>query len=136
MQQIEVRAYIERFLSQKNYKEMIRFVLVGIMATLIHYGIYIFLNRWIETTIAYTIGYVISFLGNFYLSNRYTFGTVPSFKKGLGFAGSHLFNYLFQITLLHLCIKIGVPSQLAPIPVYCVTVPSNFVIVRFVLKRK
>lgn len=68
-----------------NIREIIRFGIVGIIATIIHYGIYLALNLIIVSWIAYSIGYGISFLGNFYLSNRFTFKTKPTFKKGIGF---------------------------------------------------
>lgn len=116
-------------------KEFIRFGIVGCVATLVHYGIYLLLNLWMNTTVAYSIGYFVSFLGNFYFSNRYTFKTQPSFKKGIGFCFSHLFNYLLQIGLLHFFMSMGVKEQYVPIPVYAIAVPVNFLLVRFVLKR-
>lgn len=58
---------------QTKIKELIRFGMVGCLATFIHYCIYLILNLWINTTIAYSIGYGISFLCNFYLSNKFTF---------------------------------------------------------------
>lgn len=64
-----------------NKQEFIRFGIVGIIATIIHYGIYLALNLIIVSWIAYSIGYGISFLGNFYLSNRFTFKTKPTVKK-------------------------------------------------------
>lgn len=43
--------------------QALRFALVGVIATLLHYGIYYFLQRVINVNIAYTIGYVLSFGG-------------------------------------------------------------------------
>lgn len=116
-------------------KEFIRFGIVGGVATLLHYAIYIILNLYINTTLAYSIGYFISFLCNFYLSNRYTFKTTPTLKKGIGFSLSHIINYLLQVSLLHLFIYLGIKEQYAPIPVYAIAVPVNFFLVRFALKK-
>lgn len=116
--------------------EIIRFGIVGIIATIIHYGIYLALNLIIVSWIAYSIGYGISFLGNFYLSNRFTFKTKPTFKKGIGFGLSHFINYLLQVILLSIFIKLGMPDKYAPIPVFCIAVPINFLMVRLVLKSK
>lgn len=121
---------------KQNFYEIIRFGIVGVIATIIHYGIYLALNLIIVSWIAYSIGYGISFLGNFYLSNKFTFKTKPSFKKGLGFGLSHFINYLLQIILLSIFIKLGIPDKYAPIPVFCIAVPVNFLMVRFVLKSK
>lgn len=121
---------------RQNFYEIIRFGIVGIIATIIHYGIYLALNLIIVSWIAYSIGYGISFLGNFYLSNRFTFRTKPTFKKGIGFGLSHFINYLLQVILLSIFIKLGIPDKYAPIPVFCIAVPVNFLMVRFVLKSR
>ena len=115
-------------------KEFIRFGIVGCVATIIHYAIYLLLNLWLNTTIAYSIGYFVSFIGNFYFSNRYTFRTKPSFKKSLGFGLSHIINYLLQVGLLYAFITLGMKEQYAPIPVYAIAVPVNFFLVRYALK--
>lgn len=117
-------------------KELIRFGIVGIIATIIHYGIYLGLNFIIPSWIAYSIGYGISFLCNFYLSNKFTFKTKPTIKKGIGFGLSHFINYLLQIILLSIFIKLGISDKYAPIPVFCIAVPINFLMVRFILKSK
>lgn len=119
-----------------NIQEVVRFGIVGIIATIIHYVIYLTLNLIIVSWIAYSIGYGVSFLGNFYLSNKFTFKTKPTVKKGVGFGLSHFINYLLQIILLSIFIKLGIPNKYAPIPVFCIAVPVNFLMVRFVLKSK
>lgn len=123
---------IQQFSSK--YQEQIRFIIVGVLATAIHYGIYILLNLIIISWLAYSIGYVISFLCNFYLSSKYTFQSKASIKKGIGFGISHAINYLIHITLLSIFIKIGISEELAPIPVFAIAIPINFILVRFVFK--
>lgn len=122
-------------MKQKFY-EIIRFGIVGIIATIIHYGIYLTLNLIIVSWIAYSIGYGTSFLCNFYLSNKFTFKTKPTIKKGIGFGLSHFINYVLQVILLSIFIKLGIPDKYAPLPVFCIAVPINFLMVRFVLKSK
>lgn len=117
-----------------KYQEQIRFIIVGVLATAIHYGIYILLNLIIISWLAYSIGYAISFLCNFYLSSKYTFKSKASIKKGIGFGISHAINYLIHITLLSIFIKIGIGEELAPIPVFAIAIPINFILVRFVFK--
>lgn len=123
---------IQQFSSK--YQEQIRFIIVGVLATAIHYGIYILLNLIIISWLAYSIGYVISFLCNFYLSSKYTFQSKASIKKGIGFGISHAINYLIHITLLSIFIKIGISEELAPIPIFAIAIPINFILVRFVFK--
>ena len=115
--------------------EFVRFAIVGGIATVIHYGIYLLLKLVIDINVSYSIGYIISLLCNFYLTAKFTFKSETSVKKGAGFIASHVVNYLLHIFLLNVFISIGIPSSLAPIPVYCIAIPVNFLLVRTVFRR-
>ena len=115
--------------------EFVRFAIVGGVATAIHYGIYLLLKLVIDINVSYSIGYIISLLCNFYLTAKFTFKSETSVKKGAGFIASHIVNYLLHIFLLNVFISIGIPSSLAPIPVYCIAIPVNFLLVRTVFRR-
>lgn len=115
--------------------EAIRFGIVGVLATLLQYAIYWVLIHWLAPTISMTIGYAISFAFNFVASTRYTFRVEASAKRGAGFALSHAVNYVLQMLMLNLAIWLGVSKQWAPIPMFCVCVPVNFLLVRFFLKK-
>ncbi len=147
--------------------EFLRFVVVGLAATLVHLLVYWLLNAVFSLAEAdeaalnatYTAGYVVSFMGNYYLSLRWTFRTRGSVGKGAGFAFSHLVNYALHLALLNLFLQLGAgtamaealqacapglaaafpvladPAALLPLPVYVIVVPVNFLLVRFFLKR-
>lgn len=117
-------------------KEFVRFAVVGVVATGIHYGIYLILLNFINPTVSYTIGYIISFCVNFILSNVFTFKTRANVKKGIGFIASHVVNYGLHIVLLNLFIYLSFPEKYAPIPVYAIVIPVNFLLVRLVFKSK
>ena len=118
-----------------NWNEVIRFGIVGVFATLLHYGIYWVLNHYMNANIAYTIGYLLSFICNFFLSSYFTFKSKASVKRGIGFIGAHINNYLLHMILLNLFLYLGVSETLAPIPVYLIAVPVNFILVRWVFKH-
>ena len=120
----------------KQLPEFIRFVIVGILATALHYGLYFILQSFINVNVAYTLGYAISFIANFYLTAYFTFGRKPSWRKAFGFGGAHLVNYLLHMGLLNLFLWLGGPKPYAPIPVFAIAIPINFLLVRFVFKRK
>lgn len=124
----------------KNKKifEFIRFVIVGGTSTIIHYSIYYLLHNLfnIQLNISYTLGYGISFIFNFMASNYFTFKTKVSVKKGIKFIIAHFINYLIQIGLLNVYIKIGIPSVIAPIFIFIVSIPLNFIMVRRALNKK
>lgn len=117
-------------------REFIRFGVVGVVATALHYGIYYLLQAFINVNVAYTAGYVISFVVNFYLTSYFTFGTAPSWKKLAGMGGAHLVNYLLHIALLNVFIYLGISKTWAPVPVFAIAIPVNFILVRFVFKHK
>lgn len=122
-------------LRRDTFGEMVRFGVVGVVATALHYGVYWLLHCVMNVSVAYTIGYVVSFVANYLMSARFTFRKKRSVKNGLGFAFAHALNYLLQITLLNLFIWLGVSAVMAPVPVYCVAIPTNFLIVRFVFHK-
>lgn len=121
--------------SRETFFELVRFGAVGVVATALHYGVYWLLHGVMDVNVAYTLGYLVSFVANYVLSARFTFRKKKSVKNGLGFACAHLFNYLLQISLLNFFIWLGVSKVLAPVPVYCVAIPTNFLIVRFVFRK-
>ena len=112
--------------------EFLRFAIVGTTSTLIHYLAYWLFQYWIDLNIAFTLGYIVSFCWNYYLSARFTFHKKATASNGVGFGGAHLVNYLLEISLFNLFLSLGFHQLLAPLAVYCISVPANFVMVRFV----
>lgn len=108
---------------------------------------------------SYMFGYAVSFIANYIVTLKWTFRTEGSVKKGAGFAFSHGFNLGLQVLLLNLFALAGVggalvaaadwlcpwavawfpflgrAESLLPLPVYCIVVPTNFLMVRFFVRR-
>ncbi len=118
-----------------DIKELARFCIVGLTATAIHYVSYLLLQRFMLPNIAYTLGFIISLACNFVLSAKFTFRTRMSLLRGGGFVMSHLLNYLLHIALFNLLLWCGVSKIIAPIGVYAVVVPVNFILVRLVFRK-
>ena len=125
-----------QLLSSSKAKEFVRFGFVGVIATAIHYGIYYLLEQIINVNIAYTIGYVVSWFVNLYLTAHFTFKSQLSVKKGVGFAFSHLVNYLLHMIFLNIFLAVGLSEEMAPLFVFAIVIPINFLLVRFVFKSK
>ena len=84
-------------ISKKTLFEIVRFGIVGVIATVLHYVIYWVLQHWINVNVAFTIGYFLSFIANYFLSALFTFREKTTRRNGIGFAGAHLFNYFFKL---------------------------------------
>ena len=125
----------------KNIGQIVRFGIVGLTATLIQYGVYWILIHIIGLsghihlwpTVAMTIAYLISFVCNFIASTHFTFHVKANAKKGAGFLFSHVINYFLQMVTFNFFLWIGMGHLWAPIPMFCICVPTNFLLVRFFL---
>ena len=123
-------------LTQKQkYSELIRFVITGVISTAVTYGVYYLCLSFTNPTIAFLIGYVVAFIVNYILTVTFTFKVKATAKNGVGFIVSNVINFFLCELVLNLLIYLGVAKQWAPIPMYAICVPINFVIVRFVMKR-
>lgn len=124
---------------QGKLYEFLRFCMVGGVATVLHYGIYLllqtFMNHGVWLSVAYTIGYCTSLVCNFFLTTYFTFRSKASAGKAAGFGFSHLVNYLLHIVLFNIFIAIGIDKVIAPIFVLAIAVPTNFTILHFVFKK-
>ena len=129
-------------LGEENNKlrEFVRFSIVGVIAAGIHYLVYFLLQLidggsvWLS--IAYTIGYIVSLVCNFFLTTYFTFRSKVSVKKAAGFSFSHIVNYTLHMVLFNLFISLGINRLIAPILVLMIAVPTNFTILHFVYRKK
>lgn len=112
--------------------EIIRFAIVGGIATLLQYGFYVVFLRAVKVPAVPStmISYALSFIANFFLSSYFTFHSQPTAKKGLGFTLSHLFNMGMQTGLVAIFKEIINPT-LALLPAMAICIPVNYFLVRF-----
>lgn len=129
--------YIELTGDHEKLRSFVRFCIVGTGAAAVHYGIY-YLLQWlgVNLSVAYTVGYVVSFCGNFIATNLFTFRTRPTWKNFLGFAGSHGINYLLHIVLFNFFLWLGVHRLIAPPLVMLVAMLVQYTILHFVFVKK
>ncbi len=116
-------------------REAVKFGLVGLGSTIITYIVYYILNDFVYPTIAYTIAYLVGIFFNYVLNTLFTFKTKYSIKKISGFIISHGFNLLLSLLLLNFFVYIGMSKDVAPIPMYSICIPINFLMVRYFLTK-
>ena len=122
-------------LTKEQIGEMVRFSIVGVLITVIHYAVYWLLQLVVNVNIAWTAGYIAGFVVNYYLSARYIFREKATAQNGAGFGGAHLVNYFLQMSLLNFFLWLGWSAEWAPVGVYAISIPVNFLLVRFVFKK-
>lgn len=131
----------KEIIQNPKIQEFVRFCIVGVLATAIHYGVYLALLRLLSiqgelwVNICYSIGYILGFLCNLYLSAHFTFKTKVTIQKSLGFVVTNLINYGLHLVFLNLFLWLSIPEQWAPIPTFCCVIPINFILVRTVFKK-
>ena len=128
--------------------EVIRFGIVGAVATILQYVIYLAAMPLLVSlipslsgddhtlaTVPNAVADIISCISNYIASTRYTFKVKANAKRGAGFTLSHIVNYSMQTLFLNLFVGLGLMKQIAMIPTLCICIPINFLLVRFFLKR-
>lgn len=117
--------------------EVIRFAMVGGLATVIQYGVYVvFVDAVGVPAVPSTmISYAISFICNFFLSSYFTFHSRPNTLRGMGFALSHLVNMGLQVGLVAIFKGIVGPT-LALLPAMAICIPTNYCLVRYALTSR
>lgn len=127
---------IRKMFTKSRIIEIMLFGMVGTTAMVIHYSIYYVLLPFLPITISFSVGYLVSFLCNFMMTSYFTFKVKPTVKKFSRFATSHGINYIIQIVLLNLfqlLFKVG--ERVAPLFVYFISIPLNYILVRFAMKK-
>ena len=124
-----------KFLRQAVKKQMIGFVVAGLLSTLIMFGLYVGLHRVINYQYAYLIAYSIAVIA-LYFMNIFLFKGSISLQTFLKFLLIYLFQYLVGAASLGLIVRLGFPVTFAPLLVVVVLLPITFLLNRVVLSRK
>ena len=129
-----------------KYRSAVRFVCVGVLGTGMQYGIYylllgVFQRRFpdvaILTSVAFTVGFVVEMVCNYFLTSYYTFRVAPSLKNIGGFLIGRTFNYLIQLLILHVMILLYVSKESSGIiAIVLAGVINYFVLLPFFRAKK
>lgn len=129
-----------------KYRSAVRFVLVGALGTGIQYGIYyllldIFQRHWqdlgILTSVAFTAGFIIEMICNYFITSFYTFKMRPSWKNAGGFLIGRAINYVLQLLLLNLLIWLHLSEEYSGIlAIMLAGVINYFVLLPFYKDKK
>ena len=123
---------IELIKGEGRLSEIMRFCMVGGIATAVQYGIYVvFVDAvHVKAVPSTLISYGISFVLNYLLSSYFTFHKKPTAHNMIGFVASHLINMGMQTGMVAF-FKGIVGNTLALLPALAICIPLNYLMVRF-----
>ncbi|MER7762691.1 GtrA family protein [Streptomyces sp. NPDC097619] len=111
-----------------------RFALVGVVNTGTFFGLYLLLHPWLPYFAAYTLAFLLSMVGSFFLNTYFTYRTRPTWKKFLLFPLTNLTNYLVQSAGLYALVGwAGMDSRTAPLLAAAAAVPVTYLLSRRIL---
>mgnify|MGYP003472860051 FL=1 len=129
-----------------KYRSVVRFICVGIIGTLLQYGLYyLFLEIFRRAlpdsntmaSVAFPIGFYIEMIVNYFLTNYYTFHTHPSWKNAGGFIFGRIINYIVQMLFLNALLWLSMSEEWAGIvAIMLAGVLNYFVLLPFFRAKK
>lgn len=120
-----------------KHQEFFRFCIVGVFSTLLDASIFYLVRMVASYTIALITGYCTSLILNYILTVYWTFQTKASVGNAVGIVMAHLFNvFVVRLGLMHVFVEgCMLEDRIAYIPTLMISVVTNFLIIRFVIKR-
>ncbi|WP_254047585.1 GtrA family protein [Streptomyces aureus] len=114
--------------------EIFRFGLVGGVNTGTFFGCYLLLHPWMPYFAAYSLAFVLSMIGSFFLNTYFTYRTRPTWKKFALFPLTNVTNYLVQsVGLYALVTWAGMDDRIAPLVAAVVAIPFTYLISQRIL---
>ena len=123
------------FFKKPHKKQVVGFVIAGLLSTLIMFCLYVVLHLFINYQYAYLIAYSISVIA-LYFMNILVFKGIMSVKTFLEFPLIYLLQYLVGAASLEFIVRLGFSITFAPLLVVIVMLPITFLLNRMVLLRK
>lgn len=121
----------------RRHREFLRFCVVGGVCTLLDAFIFYVLNLLTGIyQLALVCGYVLSLVLNYFMTIYWTFGVKATAGNAVGVVAAHLFN-LFVVRMGLMAMMVGcagMDARVAYLPVVCVSVLTNFYIIRRVVR--
>lgn len=132
-----MKGLINRIYSSPSFGELFRFCIVGTIATGIDATVFYLVRQVAVYQVALISGYFISLVANYFLTVLWTFKTKPSINNAIAVIIAHIFNlFVVRMGMMYLLVEeISINDHYAYIPTLILSVATNFIIVRFLIKR-
>jgi putative flippase GtrA len=129
-------AVVTSLLGGRGLREVILFLVVGVLNTLLTYVAYLGFLRLVHYAWAFTGAFLVGLVFTGLMNIRVTFARHPTVAACAIFAAFYTVYYVFALALLHGFVDyLGVDEHWAPLLMLPIVVPINFVITRLIVHR-
>lgn len=113
----------------------IKFLLSGGLNTIVTYGIYLLLLRYLPYSTSYTISYITGIVIAYLMNRFFVFKSHRGLKSMVLLPLVYLIQYLLNLLIIWLWIeKIGLAIRLAPLAAIVITIPITYIISKIVFR--
>lgn len=118
-------------------KEIIRYLIVGGLNTVVTYVLYLLILNVSNITIAYTTSYILGILISYFLNVIFVFKTKVSIKKFFQFPLVYVVQYFLNTFFLIILVKnLNVNEKLAPLIILIISIPITFILTKVILGNR
>lgn len=112
----DILARIRNLLHNPNIRQFIKYVLVGLLNTVVFYGIYyIMLQLGFFYAISVAVGTIVGIINSYFWNKYFTFKSEKkSISETVRFLTVYFVQYLSNVLIIHLCVNnVGISAELA-----------------------
>ena len=115
--------------------QVVRFMVMGGISTLIMLGIYIMLTWFVKFQVAYFVSYVITVIVSYYLNTFFVFKTTVSLRSFFQFPIVYVVQYIASAALLEIFVRLGFSETFSPVFIIILLLPLTFWMSRLIMVK-
>lgn len=116
--------------------DKLKFLIGGVINTLLSYTIYLLLLPWLPYRTAFTLAYLVGILGGYAINTLWVFRKPWCWRTLFAYPIVPAINYFASLLIVHLTVeKVGLPEWLAPLLATIIVLPFSFLATRWLLMR-
>ena len=114
-----------------------KFIIVGVLNTVVTYLVYLGLLLLLPYILAYTITYFVGISIGYFLNSRFVFDKPINIKRAVTYPLAYMLNYLVSIGILWSLVNlIHIPKEFAPLLVLAITTPLMYHVTQVIFLGK
>jgi len=117
--------------------EVFRFLIGGVLNTVVGYSVYLLLFHWLRYEMAYAIAYIVSIAVSYVFNAMFVFRQPLRARSALYYPLVYLAQFLLGLLMLKVLIGVvHVSAWLAPLLVSVLTIPMTFLLSRIIVRAQ